>query len=78
MPLAGDTLNQVWLSDAVQFNVPPPVFDTFTVCAAGLAPPAVAVNDRLAGATANTGDAGFTVSVTSTVFGEPVAPPRSR
>ena len=32
------------------------------------------MNDRLAGATANTGVAGFTVNVTSTVFGEPVAP----
>ena len=36
---AGDTLSQVWLSDAVQFSVPPPVFVTFTVCAAGFAPP---------------------------------------
>ena len=39
MPLAGATVSQVWLSDAVQFSVPPPVFETFTVCAAGLAPP---------------------------------------
>ena len=34
----------------------------------------VALNDRLAGATASTGVAGFTVNVTSTVLGEPVAP----
>ena len=53
--------------------MPPPVFETFTVCAAGFAPPAVAVNDTR-GRTANTGVAGFTVSVTATVFGEPVAP----
>ena len=58
----------------VQLSVPPPVLDTFTVCAAGFAPPAVPVNDRVAGATASTGVGGFTVSVTATVFGEPVAP----
>jgi hypothetical protein len=32
------------------------------------------VNDNDAGDTANTGEAGFTVSVTATVFGDPVAP----
>ena len=56
-------------------SVPPPVFDTFTVWAAGFAPPAVAVNERLAGASPPA--AGFTVSVMATVFGEPVAPARS-
>ena len=47
---------------------------TLIDCDAGLDPPAVAVNDRLAGETASTGAAGFTVRLTSMVFGEPVAP----
>ena len=50
------------------------MFVTFTVCAAGLAPPWVALNARLVGATDNTGVAGFTVRDTATVFGEPDAP----
>ena len=50
------------------------MFDTFTVWAAGLAAPAVPVNDRVVGATVRTGVAGFTVSVTGIVLGEPLAP----
>ena len=66
--------SQAWSSDAVKLSDPPPVFVTFTVCAAGFAPPWVALNARLVGATDSTGVAGFTVSVTATVFGEPEAP----
>ena len=73
VPLAGATVSQVWSSDAVKFSEPPPVFVTFTVCAAGLAPPWVALNARLAGVTARAG-AGLTVRVTSMVLGEPEAP----
>ena len=61
LPLAGETASQVWSSDAVKLSEPPPLFVTFTVCAAGFAPPAVAVNDRLAGETASTGVGGIDV-----------------
>ena len=44
VPLAGDTLSHVALSDAVQSIVPPPVLLTASVLAAGSEPPAVAVN----------------------------------
>ena len=47
---------------------------TFTGCAAGFVPPAVAVNASEAGETASTGVAGLTLRVTSIVFGDPVAP----
>jgi hypothetical protein len=62
------------LSAAVQLSVPPPEFETFTVWAAGLDAPAVPANDRLVGDTASTGVAGFTVSVTGIVLGDPEAP----
>ena len=62
------------MSETVKLSEPPPVFETFTVCAAGFAPPCVALNARLVGATDRTGVAGLTVRVTSTVFGEPEAP----
>ncbi len=39
VPLAGATASQAWSSDAVKLSDPPPVFVTFTVCAAGFAPP---------------------------------------
>jgi hypothetical protein len=68
LPLAGAAASHVWSSDAVKFNVPPPEFVTLTACAAGFAPPAVALNARLAGATESVGP-GLTTSVTSTVFG---------
>src|SRR3954471_20381067 len=63
-------------SDAVNDSVPLPAFDTAIVFAAGSAPPAVALNDRLAGVVASAGPvgAGPTVNVTGTTFGEPVAP----
>ena len=75
VPLAGDTLSQLALSDAVQSIEPPPVLLTDKVLAAGLAPPCVALNDRLAGVTDSAGGVGgSTVNVTGIVFGEPVAP----
>ena len=55
VPLVGDRLSQLALSDAVQFSVPPPALLTDSVLAAGLAPPAVALNDRLAGVTDSAG-----------------------
>ena len=59
----------------MKLSVPPPVFVTFEASAPpGSHRPAVALNARLAGATDSTGVAGFTVSVTSTVLGEPEAP----
>ena len=73
VPLVGATASQVWSSEAVKLSEPPPEFVTFTVCAAGFAPPWVPLNARLVGATERAGP-GLTVSVTSTVFGEPEAP----
>ena len=58
VPLVGDTLSHVALSDAVQSIDPPPVLLTDSVLAAGLAPPAVAENDRLVGVTESAGGAG--------------------
>ena len=55
VPLPGATLSQLALSAAVQFRVPPPELLTDSVLAAGLDPPAVALNDRLAGVTARAG-----------------------
>ena len=51
VPLAGDTLNQVALSEAVQSSEPPPVLEIVSVFAAGLAPPATAENESAAGET---------------------------
>ena len=74
MPDAGETLSHDADSEAVKLSVPPPVFVMLAVWAAGFAPPTVALNVMLVAETASTGAAGFTVSVTSIVFGEPVAP----
>ena len=75
VPLVGDTLSHVALSDAVQSIVSPPVLLTASVLAAGSEPPAVAVKARLAGVTDSAGGVGgSTVRVTGMVFGEPVAP----
>ena len=75
VPLPGERLSQLALSDAVQSIDPPPVLVTDSVLAAGLDPPCVALNDRLAGDTDNAGGvAGSTVSVTAIVFGDPDAP----
>ena len=73
-PDAGETLSHDTDSDAVKLSVPPPVLVMLAVCAAGLAPPTVALNVMLVAETASAGVAGLTVSVTSIVFGEPVAP----
>jgi hypothetical protein len=75
VPLAGDTLSHVALSDAVHGMDPPPVLLTDSVLAAGLEPPAVALNDRLDGVTESAGGTGASsVNVTGIVFGEPSAP----
>jgi hypothetical protein len=76
VPLAGESDSHVASSLAVQFRVPPPVLVTEIVFAAGLAPPCVAENDKLAGEADNTGGVGggSSVSVTGIVFGDPVAP----
>src|SRR5690242_7123637 len=72
-PLAGVTESHVWLSDAVQFSMPPPVLLTVAVCAAGLEPLVVAVNERPEVETVKTGGGAATVKVTAIVFGDPVA-----
>jgi hypothetical protein len=75
VPLAGDTLSQLAVSDAVQSMDPPPVLLTASVLAAGLEPPAVPLNDRLVGDTERAGGVGASsVNVTGIVLGEPVAP----
>jgi hypothetical protein len=75
VPLPGETLNHVSLSDAVQSIDPPPVLLTDSVFAAGLDPPAVPLNDRLDGVTDSAGGVGgSSVSVTGIVFGDPSAP----
>src|SRR4051794_24647441 len=75
VPVAGDRLSHVALSDAVQSIDPPPVLLTESVLAAGSDPPAVAVKARLEGVTDRAGGVGgSTVRVTGMVFGEPVAP----
>jgi hypothetical protein len=59
---------------AEKLNEPVPVLVTLSVAGAGLAPPAVALNARLAGATDKTGCGAPSVKVTVTIFGEPCAP----
>lgn len=49
VPEAGDTVNQVALSLALQLKVPPPVLLMVTIWVVGLAPPCWAVKDRLVG-----------------------------
>ena len=73
VPDAGVTDSHGASSDAVKESVPPPVFVTLSVLVAGLAPPAVAENDRLAGDTEIAG-AAATVRVTGICFGEPWVP----
>jgi hypothetical protein len=76
VPLAGDTASQDTGSEAVHDSVPPPVFDTAMVLAAGALPPVVAENDSEAGDVDSTGgDGGATVNVTGIIFGEPATPP---
>ena len=49
LPEAGARVNQLALSLALHVKVPPPVLLMLSVCAAGLAPPCVAVKAKLAG-----------------------------
>ena len=72
-PLAGVTVSQLASSAAVKLRLPPPVFVTLSVLAAGFAPPAVPLKASDAGVTASAG-AGSTTSVTVTSRGEPAAP----
>src|SRR4051794_8626803 len=58
VPDVGEMLSQVALWDALQLSVPPPALLTLSVLAAGLAPPSLAVNERLAGETDSAGVGG--------------------
>src|SRR3954451_23395404 len=49
VPLVGDSVSQLALSEAVQFMVPPPALVTVSVLAAGLEPPTVPRKPRLVG-----------------------------
>jgi hypothetical protein len=76
VPEAGETASQVALGLALQLKVPPPVLLMLTVWVAGLAPPWVAVKERLVGLAPMAGgtEAVATVNVTGTVTEEaPVA-----
>ena len=76
VPEPGETATQVALGLALQLKVPPPVLLMLTVWVAGLAPPWVAVKERLVGLAPMAGgtEAVATVNVTGTVTGEaPVA-----
>jgi hypothetical protein len=68
VPEAGLSVNQAALSLAVQLKVPPPVLLMLTVWDAGLAPPWVAVKERLVGLAPMAGGMGAaeTVKVTGT------------
>ena len=71
-PAPGVTVSHGASSETAQFRPP---LETVSVFVVGSAPPRVAVNARLDGVTDSVGGAGgATVSVTGTVFGEPVAP----
>src|SRR4051794_32296236 len=74
-PLAGEPTSQPIGSDAVHPNVPVPVLLMVMPCPGGF-DPCSAVKEREVGDTLNTGAAGggVTVSVTSTMRGDPVAP----
>jgi hypothetical protein len=58
VPEAGETASHAALSLALQLRVPPPVLLMFRVCAAGLLPPAVALNEKLVGLAPIAGGAG--------------------
>jgi hypothetical protein len=76
VPEAGLRANQAALSLADQLKEPPPVLLMLTVWAAGLAPPWVAVKERLVGLAPMAGGTGAaaTVNVTGTETGAaPVA-----
>jgi hypothetical protein len=58
VPLPGVTDSHGASSDALKLKVPPPVFATESVLAAGLAAPASTLNDSAAGATPSAGAGG--------------------
>src|SRR5579883_347283 len=69
VPLAGETLSQLWLLDAVQLSVPPPPLLTATVCEAGLLLPAVPLKLRAVVETESAGEgAAATASETAMVL----------
>jgi hypothetical protein len=72
VPEVGLSVNQEASSPAVQMRVPPPVLLMLKVWAAGLAPPCVAVKERLVGLAPIAGGTGAvaTVNVTGTVTEE--------
>ena len=49
VPLAGVRVSHATFDDAVQLNVPPPELVIFNDCVAGLLPPTMPLNARLAG-----------------------------
>jgi hypothetical protein len=73
VPEAGETVSHAALLPAVHAIVPPPVFDTVALCAAGLVPPAVPENESEAFDSVSAGGAA-TLKDTLIVFGDPVAP----
>src|SRR5579883_1521641 len=68
VPLAGETLSQLWLLDAVQLSVPPPLLLTVAVCEAGLPLPAVPLKLRAAVETESTGEGAGAPTVRPTVI----------
>jgi len=63
VPEAGLTVNQVAVSLALQFKVPPPVLLIVRLWLAGLLPPWVAVKEKLAGLAPIAGGAGAVITV---------------
>src|SRR5262245_50121325 len=72
-PLAALTVSHGWLLVAFQLSAPLPAFVTEIAWSAGFAPPAMAENVRLGGASVSTG-AGVSVREMPTGWGEFVAP----
>ena len=74
VPEAGETDNHPWLPVTDQVRVPPPVFRSERVWAAGLAAPCVAVNVNEEGLRLTAGSGALTVRVTGMVCGVLEAP----
>src|SRR5436190_18644227 len=73
LPLGGETLSQAASSLVLQDSVPAPALVIASCCDAGSAPPGVALNVSVVGATSSTA-AVERFSVTGMTFGLPVAP----
>ena len=74
VPLADDTVSQLWFVAAVQPSVPPPELLMLRLCPAGLAPPCWPVKLKLAALRPITGGIDVTVRLTATVCGVLLAP----